>query len=86
MPYPQVTIGMRLRLLIGTTIAFVAMLVVVGRFRRFLAARIPSHWIVSPSGSVRLATRAVKAYATYLVAFYTLIAVVLLFQILGTIF
>ena len=69
--------------LLGTAIAVGTIVVVVKRFREFTASRIPSRWLEHRSATVRVATRAVRAYGTYLVGFYTLIAVLLLFQVIG---
>ncbi|MFV2000726.1 MAG: hypothetical protein ACC654_10230 [Acidimicrobiia bacterium] len=69
--------------LLGTAIIIGTIVVVVKRFRQFTENRIPSRWLEHRSTTVRVATRAVRAYGTYLVGFYTLIAVLLLFQAIG---
>ena len=68
---------------LGTVIVVGTVVVVVKRFRLFTKNRIPSSWLEHRSKTVRVATRAVRGYGTYLVGFYTLIAVLLLFQAIG---
>ncbi len=69
--------------LLGLAIVVVTIVIVVKRFREFTENRIPSRWLEHRSTTIRVATRAVRAYGTYLVGFYTLIAVLLLFQAIG---
>jgi hypothetical protein len=69
--------------LLGTVIVVGTVVVVVKRFRLFTKNRVPSSWLEHRSKTVRVGTRAVRAYGTYLVGFYTLIAMLLLFQVLG---
>ena len=67
-------------MVIGTGIVVGTIVVVVMRFRDVTADWIPSRWLEHPSTTVRVATRAVRAYGSYLAGFYTLIAFLLLFQ------
>lgn len=67
----------------GVGIIIGAVVVVVGRFRRYAVDRTPHRFTESSSTTVRVATRAASTYATYLVAFYTVIAVLLLFGVVG---
>ncbi|MDK1009732.1 MAG: hypothetical protein QGM48_01385, partial [Actinomycetota bacterium] len=64
-------------------IVVATIVVVFKRIGLFTENRIPSRWLEHRSKTVRVATRAVRGYGTYLVGFYTLIAVLLLFQAIG---
>jgi len=63
--------------------AVVAVLAAVTAFRHHVLARIPERLTSSPSRPVRLTTRLVRTYATYLVGFYAVIAVLVLVTIIS---
>jgi hypothetical protein len=67
----------------GIGITIVAVVAVVRRFRRYAVDRVPARFIESPKTTVRMATRAATTYATFLVGFYTVVAVLLLFTVVG---
>ena len=69
--------------LLGTAIIVGTIVVVVKRFRQFTDNRIPTRLLEHRSKTVRFATRAVRAYGTYLVGFYTVIAMLFFFQAIG---
>ena len=71
---------------LGTAIAIGAVLIAVRRFRDYSGQRIPGRFADSDIPSIRVVTRAVSGYATGLVGFYTLIAVLVLFSALGAFF
>lgn len=67
----------------GIGITIVAVVAVVRRFQRYAVDRVPARFVDSPSTTVRVATRAATTYATYLVGFYTVVAVLLVFTVVG---
>jgi hypothetical protein len=68
---------------VGVGIAIVAVSVTVRAFRRHAVSRVSARFTESPSTPIRIATKAVTGYATYVVGFWTVVAVVLLFQVIG---
>jgi len=69
--------------LLGLAVIVATVVAAVKKYRGLVADRIPSRWLEHRSTTVRVATRAFRAYGAYLVGFYTLIAVLLLFQAIG---
>jgi hypothetical protein len=69
--------------LAGVAVTAAAVVVVVNMFRRHALGRVPARFTESSSRMVRAATRAASSYATLLVGFYTVIAVLLLFGAIG---
>jgi len=64
-------------------IVAVAVVFVTVRFRRWELSRVPESVATSPSRLVRFATKTASAYAVYVVGFYTVIAVLLAFTVIG---
>ncbi len=67
----------------GIGITIVAVVAVGRRFRRYAVDRVPARFVESPKTTVRMATRATTTYATVLDGFYTVVAVLLLFTVVG---
>jgi hypothetical protein len=67
----------------GVGIVIAAVSVTVRAFRRRALSRVPARFTESPSKTVRVATKAVTGYATYVVGFYTVVAVLVVFTVIG---
>ena len=69
--------------LIGVAVVAGTVVLVVNRFWRYSAKRLPTRLVGSPSAPVRVATQATRVLATYLVAFYSVIALLVLFTVVN---
>jgi len=69
--------------LAGMAMTATAVIVVVNMFRRHALDRVPARFTENSSKMVRGATRAASSYATVLVGFYTVIAVLLFLGAVG---
>lgn len=68
---------------VGFGFTMVAAILVARSFRSRVLVRVPSRFAESSSTPIRVATKVAKGYATYVVGFWTVIAIVVLFQIIG---
>lgn len=69
--------------LAGTAVVVGMVVVVVRWFRGFIDSRITTRWLEHESRTVRVATRVTRGYGIYAVGFWTVIATLLVFQVLG---
>ena len=68
---------------VGFGFTMVAAILVARSFRSRVLVRVPSRFSESPSTPIRVVTKVAKGYATYVIGFWTVIAIVVLFQIIG---
>jgi hypothetical protein len=69
--------------LVGVAVVAGTVVLFVNRFWRYSAKRLPTRLVGSHSAPVRVATQATRVLATYLVGFYSVIALLLLFTVVN---
>jgi hypothetical protein len=80
---PEVSLAQLLGYSAGTAVLVLAVIKAVKYFRHHILGRVPTRFEESSSAPIRIVTKVAKAYAVYFVGFWTVIAVLSLFTVIG---